>query len=330
VIEDKMKAVYSLDLKFNNKAERFQEFLKDNGSADSNDWWGYSDVRMFSAHHPDLPVPVPYLLDEILPGETEPLPRQHDCKFKYRCKCFQPFNEVCYMVCSKNNQAFAIGNVCLKKLLPAEQRNKRCLTCKELYRGKYANCADCREIENAKTFHHRDLTHEERVKAAVQSAADRVQNGSFEAPKQALPYGRQTKPRMLKLNMSVAEICASCAPLYAEGYFHTQMKYERQDNLLRATADRVYADAQNYRAFNLIMDRQKKAEEKKLHRDIHKVLIPPVADDDSSHQFADMKAAAHTKKIVKPTFADLMEILRKKGRGMDLSASEEEDDKFGK
>jgi len=62
------------------------------------------------------------------------------------CICNHPIEEQCYLA-NEEKKALVIGNCCIKKFVPKENRERRCTKCNEKHRNIKDNyCKKCREL----------------------------------------------------------------------------------------------------------------------------------------------------------------------------------------
>jgi len=128
------------------KIQRFHEELGKLGDSDPNHWYGYEESYQFTLHHPELQLPEPNPI-YIVPVGVEDTNEEIQARYPYRCICGTPMEKVAYMVHKINNNiTVAVGRECVKKVLRPEDRNKRCVTCKELNKSKFSDCKGCRDF----------------------------------------------------------------------------------------------------------------------------------------------------------------------------------------
>lgn len=137
-----------------NKKEIFLQQLKIAGDDNTDNWWGYMNASQFEKHNPELelPEPLPYYLGgEISSGiaqDADVVESGGESVYEHRCICTQPIQNIAYIVhkTMEPQVALAVGCCCVLKCLDPDDRNKKCVSCKEPYRGPYDDCASCRDI----------------------------------------------------------------------------------------------------------------------------------------------------------------------------------------
>lgn len=84
----------------------------------------------------------------------------HEPEHKDRCECTHPIKQNCYIEYMPNKQRcnppqlFVVGNCCIKRFLPLDNRGKTCDNCFEPHKNRKDNlCNDCREYKKNSTKH---------------------------------------------------------------------------------------------------------------------------------------------------------------------------------
>lgn len=101
--------------------QNFIKYLKFVGDGNFDNWWGFMERDM-----------------AVLHGHSV------DQEEMDHCICTHDIKQNCFIVHKTTGMSLTVGNCCIKKFLSKENYKKRCIKCKELYRGKYKNCKGCR------------------------------------------------------------------------------------------------------------------------------------------------------------------------------------------
>jgi len=142
-----------------NKEERFKEHLimlvesrgYDAEYATFDNWYGFVNKERFMNKYNEEP-PEPYRNNEQINGEFFDFNEKYG-SYHYRCICGQTYDEPSYIAHKTIENLYSvIGQSCLLKILPSENRLKLCTKCNKPYRGKFKKCKNCRESEPVLNF----------------------------------------------------------------------------------------------------------------------------------------------------------------------------------